>query len=484
MALACKGILFAAQHEHASSPGHCSLFVEFIYFGEHELLNAIHLGPRNADHLLPLALLLILSCSSHKHDTSDVPPAESYRSFTQDGAWCWFSDPRAIHYNGKTYSGWVDSVGNIVLGTYDHADGKIETHVLHERFEKDDHDNPSFLLDEQARLMVFYTKHATGNSPIFLARAKKPESIYEWKPLQTLRLNDTIAYAGMSNTYTYTNIVRLSEEQGKLYLFWRGADFKPNMSTSTDMGHTWQQGKIMVLPERIYRDRRPYMKIASNNKDVIHFAFTDGHPHVEPTNSIYYAKYRHGALYKANGDKIMDWSALPVDPKNADIVYDATDSKEKSWIWDIAENNEGNPVVVYATFPTDSSHVYYYSIYDGAKWNTHKLLDSGPWFPHTPEGAREREPNYSGGIVLDHKDPSQVYLSREKNGVFEIEHWSTSDKGKSWQVAEITRDSKLDNVRPFVIRDHPDGAPKVLWMNVTKYLHYTDYQSGIKMSTK
>jgi len=423
------------------------------------------------------------SCKSHVTDADEPRSGESYPSFTRDGAWCWFSDPRAIYYHGKhkkTYSGWVDSVGNIMVASYDHDREKIETHTLHRNFEKDDHNNPSFLMDGDGKLMVFYTRHATGNSPIFLAHAKEAESISGWEPVQHLRLNDTIAYAGLSNTYTYTNIVRLSEEQNKLYLFWRGADFKPNFSVSVDNGRSWDEGKILILPERIYRDRRPYLKVASNNKDVIHFAFTDGHPHVEPTNSIYYAMYKNGSLYKANGDRIIDWSQLPVEPRQTDVVYDATQSKEKAWIWDVAENKEGSPVIVYATFPTDSTHVYYYTMYDGGKWNNHQLVDAGSWFPHTAPGAREREPNYSGGIVLDHDDPSQVYLSREKNGVFEIEHWSTEDKGKSWRVTEITSNSTADNVRPFVVRNDPDGS-QVLWMNLRKYIHYTDYQGEIKM---
>ena len=98
-------------------------------------------------------------------------------------------------------------------------------------------------------------------------------------------------------------------------------------------------------------------------------------------------------------------------------------------------------------------------------------------------GTTEREPNYSGGIVLDHEDPSRVYLSREKNGVFEIEKWTTNDKGKNWSVTEVTRNSEFDNVRPFVIRNpSKDDSLNVLWMNVKKYIHYTDYQAAIKMS--
>lgn len=434
-----------------------------------------------------LVLLILGSCSSHQPDDSKIAPGESFMSFTDDGAWCWFSDPRAVYYEGKhkrTYSGWVDSTGNIVVGYYDHNDRNVQTTVLHAAFEKDDHDNPSFIMDESGKLMVFYSKHATGNSPIFLARARNAEDISAWEPVQTLRLNDTIGYAGYSDTYTYTNIVRLSDEDDKMFLFWRGADFKPNFSVSNDQGINWERGKILVLPERIYRDRRPYMKIASNNKDVIHFAFTDGHPNAEPTNSIYYLKYRQGALYKADGEKIMDWSAVPVDPEQADVVYDASATKEKAWIWDVAEHRDGNPVMVYATFPTDTNHVYHYSIFDEGRWNNHRLVDSGPWFPHTREGVREGEPYYSGGIVLDHTDPSTLYLSRKKNGVYEIERWKTNDKGKSWKVTEITSRSKFDNVRPFVIRNHADDSLKVLWMNLQKYVHYTDYQGKIKMSLR
>ncbi len=429
--------------------------------------------------------IICFSCSIQPGSSQAGKQGESYRSFTRDGAWCWFSDPRAIYYEGKykrTYAGWVDSLGSIVVGFYDHSRDTVVTKILHEHFQKDDHDNPSVFMDTEGKLVVFYSKHATGNSPMFLARAKNAEDISDWEPVDKLRLNDTITYAGMSNTYTYANIVQLSEEHNKLYLFWRGADFKPNFSVSTDNGHHWETGKILILPERIYRDRRPYVKVASNDRDVIHFAFTDGHPNVEPTNSIYYAKYREGALYKANGERIKDLSALPLDPNEADRVYDATATKEKAWVWDITENNSGDPVIVYSRFPTDSSHVYYYGIYDGGRWNNYRLLNSGPWFPQTPVGGKEREPNYSGGVVLDHDDPSQVYLSRQKNGVFEIEKWTTPDHGKNWKVVEITKNSTRDNVRPFVIRNHPADGPKVLWMNIKKYLHYTDFQGEIKSS--
>ena len=44
----------------------------------------------------------------------------------------------------------------------------------------------------------------------------------------------------------------------------------------------------------------------------------------------------------------------------------------------------------------------------------------------------ETEPNYSGGIILDHSDPSRLVLSRSINGVFEIEIWTTPNDGLTW----------------------------------------------------
>ena len=425
-------------------------------------------------------------CIGQSNDKS-IPTGEAYQSFTGNGAWCWFSDPRAIYFKGlhsRTYAGWVDSAGSIVIGFYDHNLKHAETTVLYKNLEKDDHANPSLFIDRQGKLMVFYSRH-DDTTAIYLVKAKKAENISEWETSVALKLNDTVTYRGLSNTYTYTNVCQLANENDKLYLFWRGADYKPNFSVSHDRGKTWTTGRIFILPERIYTDRRPYLKVASNNKDVIHFAFTDGHPRAEPTNSIYYIKYRGGAFYKASGQKIAGLTDLPIQPEHADKVYDATKTNERAWIWDVAENKKGDPVIVYSRFVNDSNHVYYYCIWNNHRWNNYKLVNSGRWFPQTPGGTTEREPNYSGGIVLDHNDPSIVYLSRLKNKKFEIEKWTTHNNGKDWKVEAITSNSENDNVRPFVIRNYSaQDSLRVLWMNIEKYNHYTDYNTSVKMNIK
>ena len=98
-----------------------------------------------------------------KGDTKNaVPKGESYLSFTGNGAWCWFSDPRAIYFKGqhsRTYVGWVDSFGNIVIGFYDHDLKRIEMKVLHKNLERDDHDNPSLFIDKQGNLLFKACQH-------------------------------------------------------------------------------------------------------------------------------------------------------------------------------------------------------------------------------------------------------------------------------------------------------------------------------------
>jgi rhamnogalacturonyl hydrolase YesR len=401
--------------------------------------------------------------------------SEAYQSFTFNGAWCWFSDPRALYYEGtqsRTYAGWIDNFGDIHVGYYDHRTGKIASSTVYNDLQVDDHDSPSLLFDEEGYLMVFFTSHG-GPEGIYFTRSLKPEDISEWEEVRILKLNDPAQLEHGRESYTYTNPVKLSAEGGRIFLFWRGIDGKPTYSTSEDNGETWSAGRILCLPERTYAFRRPYVKVATNGVDVIHIALTDGHPRNETENSIYYMYYRDGAFFRAGGEKIREEGAPPHQPREMDVVYDASVTGEKAWIWDMAADQQGNPVLTYTRFPDDGNHLYGYVRWDGNSWKNYTLVNSGSWFPETPEGEVEPEPNYSGGIVLDHEDPSIVYMSVNRDTVFEIEEWKTKNGGKSWNSRAITRGSAKDNIRPFTVRGAGEGNPlQLLWMQNTQYLHY------------
>jgi hypothetical protein len=109
--------------------------------------------------LLPL-LFMIIDASAQdiarvKHDKKSGMDAEIYPSFTFDGAWCWFADPRAVYFEGeykRTYAGWIDRYGDVHIGFYDHSTGQIETKVIYDGLQVDDHNNPTILIVKLRRI--------------------------------------------------------------------------------------------------------------------------------------------------------------------------------------------------------------------------------------------------------------------------------------------------------------------------------------------
>lgn len=404
--------------------------------------------------------------------------SDQYKSMISNGAWCWFSDPRAIYYEGKykrTYAGWIDNLGDVYIGYYDHDTQQIETALIYDDLEIDDHNNPSILFDENGRLLVFFNMHMKGEQPLFLVKSTEPENIDGWGVVKELHLNDPSLKDMGSMNHTYTNPVKLSGENGRIYLFWRGVDGKPSFSFSDDNGESWSIGKIFFMPERLYSFRRPYVKVYSDGATRIHFTLTDGHPLKEVENNIYYFYYEKGSFWKADGSKILDIHELPIQPSEADLVYEAAENNPvaRAWTWEIAQTKKGYPVIAYTKYPTRENHICCYAIWDNKGWKNFDLIDSGSWFPETMEGAIETEPYYSGGISIDHESPNTVYISVKRDSVFEIEKWESRNKGKKWEVEKITTNSLKNNVRPFAVRGAGKNNPlQVLWMENTKYVHF------------
>ena len=385
------------------------------------------------------------------------------------GAWCWFADPRGVHHEGtynRTYVGWLDRQGDVKMASYDHNTRLRTTVVLHWALGVDDHNNPSLHVLPDGRLMVFYSEH--NGDAMYYRISTRPEDITSWGRERTVPTNTIKSSTGSNRGYTYPNPVQLSEESNRLWLFWRGGSSWPTFSTSRDGGNTWSTARNWVS----YPHHRPYIKFSTNKRNKIHFAFTQGHPSAINTN-IYYARYNsNGYLYRANGTRIKSTSQLPLSPSEADKVYD-TDSK--AWIHDIAYDSSGRPIIAFAAIDSSGQHHYRYARWTGTSWK---------WYRVTPAGRSiadsGREPYYSGGITLDHENPSVVYLSRQVNGMFEVETWRTPDGGATWTREAVTSGSSVENVRPISPRGLLafDDDMSVMWMRGT-YVHYVDFRTDI-----
>lgn len=400
---------------------------------------------------------------------------EDYATIVDDGAWCWFSDPRAVYHNGKherTYIGYVTSKGDIEIAVKDHKSGTVSTTLLYKELEVDDHTNPSILIRPDGRLMVFFTKHG---GTIYYTTSVSAEDISAFSPVDSLEFGRMLCY---------TNPVMLSEENNRIYIFYRGGyDWKPSFVTSDDLGKTWSQPTTFVSMKVNQIYNRPYTKVVSDGKSSIHFAFTDGHPREENHNSIYYLKYEKGKFYDAAGKKVGSMNKLPIVQESIPKAFNGVANNQRAWIWDIALNEINNPVIVYTTLPEETLHFYNYGFWDGEQWQNRRLCEGGSAYPRfdRPKEMRDPEPHYSGGIILDHNNANTVYLSRPHNNRFEIEAWTTNDNGQTFINKPVTSNSLKDNVRPFVVRNAPESvSSRVLWMNINHYEHYTNYHTAIK----
>ncbi|MFH1689213.1 MAG: BNR-4 repeat-containing protein [Candidatus Eisenbacteria bacterium] len=309
----------------------------------------------------------------------------------------------------------------MALAHFDHDSGEIVSAVVKEQPQQDDHASPAVLVRPDHRLMVFYSGHR-GRWMIYRLSANA-EDITSWGT-EHAASGHTSDYAG----YTYPNAAFLTGEDDRRNVFWRGADYLP-MFAFSETGMSWSEPAVLV---------------------------------------------------RADGSPVGKMEDLPLTFGDADLVYDAAGAGATAWLWDVAFDASGNPVVAYTAFPHVDDHRYRYARWDGVAWVDTEIAPGGARFPTVEKGRRHFDPYYSGGVALDHTDPSIAYLSRPVSGVFEIERWTTPDGGYSWTSEAVTSGSVHDNVRPLVPIGHAPGGPGLIWMNGS-YVDFTTYSTSLRM---
>jgi hypothetical protein len=382
------------------------------------------------------------------------------------GAWSWFGDPRAVHYDGehrRTYVGWIDRRGAVRLTSVDHDSGARRGVVLKRGLGRDDHNNPSLLMLPDGRLQVFYSPHSGRILPppgipsrMYWRRMRRAEDLSSFGPERVLRTNTR---GGLG--YTYPNPVHLRRER-RTWLFWRGGNWLPSFSTRRPTGR-WSRARTLLAPPG---GRRPYLKVASNGRDTIHFAFSEDNPGNRRVG-IWYVRYRRGRLERADGRRVGRLSRLPLGQRSFEAVRRPRRGRPSAWVHDVAADRRGRPAIVYVAYRSRRDLRYRYARWDGRRWRDRQIVRAGG-----PLRGR-----YAGGISLDHEDPGVVFLSRRVRGVFEVERWTTRDGGRTWSRRPVTRRSRRHNVRPVAPRGEPSSRT-VVWMR-GRYRSYRAYITSI-----
>lgn len=415
---------------------------------------------------------------------------DAYSGYTvaDEGAWCWFADPRALHYENKkgninaTYIGYIDNHGSIKATQVDWKTKTTSEVLVRSWFQPDDHDNPSFLVLPDERIMIIYSRH-TDEACFYYRISKRPgdiTSLGEEKRLAT------------ANNTTYPNPYILSDDPDHIYMCWRGIGWHPTVAqmsmpdANDDIRFTW--GPYQMVQST---GARPYAKYMSNGKDKIYLAYTTGHPDNEYPNWLYCNIFdiNDKCLYDINGKKL----SVVQDGKfnvsrneayrkdNPATVVDAADDS-RDWIWNMAFDAKGNPVIGMTRISKDKqNHDYYYACWNGSEWNASFIANGGKYFHH----SSHTENCYSAGMSIDRDDVNTVYCGVPVNGVHEIWKYTLDENSKVVASEAVTKNSSKSNARPFVIEGTmtaKKGADKLrlCWMNGDYYFWIvnTNYKTG------
>jgi hypothetical protein len=440
-----------------------------------------------------LATLVLLSAALAS------PAQTNFATLTTDGAWTWYNDPRALFHQGKLYFGYVRAGDSkTALSVFDLATGRT-TNLWNAGFTQlDDHNNPGLLAKADGQLLATYARHISDQYFSYrTSNSTNPVSAAGWNA----ELNLPNSGAGM----TYANPFQLAAEGGKIYNFCRNQNFNPTIFTSTDGGTNWSAPQLFIQAGA-GGTVRPYVKYSSDSTQRVDFLYTDGHPR-DIANSLYHLYYSGGAFYQTDGTLVKNYASLPLlhdSGERGAVVYQYSDATQadpnawiptgRAWCWETAAQSNGAPVCVFTVQRDDVTGsgwnndriYYYYARWTGSAWQKRFIAQAG-------RPLYSAEDDYAGGICVDPVEPNVIYLSSNAQNPFDLadttnvplsasqryELWRgvTADGGLTFAWSQITSNSAVDNLRPYVPRRN-GGERCVLWFR-GNYTSYTSYSCSI-----
>lgn len=438
-------------------------------------LSILILGFCHSSYIYSTEITATYSNDSNNHEMASNGNIPTGYQVSAEGAWCWFADPRALHYRSKdgdintTYIGYIDIHGNIKAMQYDFNKNIQEEVLIRSYFQPDDHDNPTFLVLPNERIMIFYSRHSDERC-FYYRVSREPGDITtlgEEKRIET------------ENNTTYPSPFILADDPNHIYLCWRGIAWHPTIARLS-LPDDKDNVHVVWGPYQIVQSTaaRPYAKYISNGKDKILMAYTTGHPDNELPNFLYfnYIDINSQQLKDINGNTLSNISEKPFQINKSDGYIEkysntvVDNSEERDWVWQIAMDKQGKPVIAMVRINEDKTkHAYYYARWTGQEWRKTFLANAGGHFHQTPN----IEKCYSGGMVIDPENPDIVYCSVPEKGkygdVYEIMKYTLDDNDRIVSKEAVTKNSPLNNVRPYLIPGSEKSPLRLTWMHGDYY---------------
>jgi hypothetical protein len=416
------------------------------------------------------------------YSSREVRKASGFSEVTDDGGWCWFHEPRSIVVGDEVWLGAVSSgsrkpgsKGQVIALRKNLRSGSTKRYILHSpktEIERNlwanDHSAPALLQLQNKKILAAYSLHGKSNTVFFrtfsfLTRRWSSEKQF---------------VASEDSKITYSNLVFLSDEE-RIYDFFRGLgnSWKPSWAFADAKAIDWKTGGILIdFPHE--KRHRPYLKVGSNGKDTIHFAYTEGHPRDFP-NSVYHVFYRSKVgLCGSDGRFIAALESGLKSPDDGTLVFKG-DANHIAWVIAVNDFGEHGLFVLFSVRhqevienePPGLSRIsYWVATYDGSTWRPRYLAEAGPQL-------YKGEEDYSG-LFAQHPSQAGVFFISTKvdpsNGS-SLKHWEifegiTTD-WESWSWRAVTENSDEDNLRPIVTGGQ---KPSLIWLR-GQMNHYADF---------
>ena len=422
-------------------------------------------------------MCLVLNIAAQQSDTF------SGSVVADEGAWCWFADPRAIHYTNAdgsinaSYIGYIDVHGNVKAMQIDHNTGRRTEVLVRSYFQPDDHNNPTFLVLPDERVLIIYSRHT--DEPAFYYRVSK-------RPGDISVLGEEKCIVTNHNT-TYPSPFLMSDDPEHFYLCWRGLGWHPTIARLT-LPDEEDNVQIAWGPYQMVQSTgaRPYAKYYSNGKDKLYMTYTTGHPDNEWPNWLYFNVINLNAEKQTDGTVTVSPTLEDIKGNHLSVIADGkfrvnksaeykqtypytlvdAPTNSRAWVWQIACDTEGLPAIAMVRIDrSKNQHQYYYAKWTGEAWRLTDLADGGGRFhPSNTEYC------YSGGEALDPANPNVIYLSiptkgRTGKSIHEIWRYTLNNQGQVVMKEQVTRNSEKNNVRPFVLPGSEGSPLRLMWMH-------------------
>ena len=340
------------------------------------------------------------------------------------GAWSYFGDPRAIHHDGRTFTGWISTTGNVwvaIVDTRAASRGRsadlprawASTTTTTRRWSSvatgtsssssprtravtcPSPGQPDALPDEPAPVL---DRRVRSGSHRRHQRPRRPR-LHVPEPDPAARQ----AVAVLARGRLEPDVLLHAQRPRRL-----GAGARARATSATSSGRT--------------------RSTVGDGRNRIHGIFTDGHPSAGRRACTTRATRTARSTPRAGAGSGRSRS-IPLHTSKLDHDLPLQRSRRarlgRTTSRSIARAGRTSSTRAASTGTRDT---FYYAYFNGTRWVSHKIVEAGP-----------RVPSFtSGGATLDHEDPRVVYLSRRIGTWYQVEVWSRATAAGRGRTRQLT----------------------------------------------